>query len=102
MNFEEHYGDLTPFITLNGITPFANSMPINKCFLSTKLNKKLKKQDVSIDTYMNVIYEREQSFDTEMLEWKMQDLELDVVLIDSTRVFVKGRHFWAYCVGIKA
>ena len=43
MNFEEHYGELTGEITLNGTTPDGNSMPINKCFLGKKFQKQLKK-----------------------------------------------------------
>lgn len=62
MNFEEHYGELTGEITLNGTTPDGNSMPINKCFLGKKFQKQLKKADIQIECFMNVCYETKQRF----------------------------------------
>ncbi|EEY5795406.1 TPA: hypothetical protein ACNBXP_002054 [Escherichia coli] len=62
MNFEEHYGELTSEITLNGTIPDGNSMPINKCFLGKKFQKQLKKADIQIECFMNICYEKKQSF----------------------------------------
>lgn len=101
MNFEQHYGELTSDIRLNGITPDANSMPTDKCFLGKKFKKKLKGTDYQINSFMNVCFEKSQSFiDGEVLTWKLQGESLAVYLIESKQLFVKGKHYWAYCVGI--
>ncbi|WP_217187118.1 hypothetical protein [Enterobacter soli] len=39
MYFDEHYEELTSEIRLDGITPDANSMPMNKMFLGKKFQK---------------------------------------------------------------
>ena len=33
MNFDKHYGEKTDDITLGGLTPFGNSLPVYKCFI---------------------------------------------------------------------
>jgi len=101
MNFEEHYGEFTREILLGGITPDANSMPLNKCFLGKKFQKIIKNSEHSIDSYMNVCFEKQQGFaDGEVLDWELQGEVLPVFLIESKKLFVKGKHFWVYAVGI--
>ncbi|GHS71659.1 hypothetical protein EKTHUN627_24580 [Enterobacter kobei] len=100
-NIEQHYGELTSEITMNGITPDANSMPMNKMFLGKKFQKIIKNSTHTIDSVMNVIYEKPQSFENgEVYEWELQGLVLSVYVIECKQLFVKGKHFWAYNVGI--
>jgi len=101
MNFEQHYGDLTNDIKLNGITPYANSMPMNKIFLGKKFQKKVNTSTHNIDSYMNVIFEHPQQLNEgDVYEWVLNDLVLSVYLIEAKALFVKGKHFWVYAVGI--
>lgn len=101
MNFEQHYGELTSEIKLNGMTPDGNSMPLNKCFLDKKFQKLVKKSNHQIESYMNVIYEKKKDFKVgEVLEWELQGEKMPVFLIESKKLFVKGKHFWVYAVGI--
>ncbi|MGP8936761.1 hypothetical protein V1605_12255 [Enterobacter soli] len=58
MYFDEHYEELTSEIRLDGITPDANSMPMNKMFLGKKFQKIIKNSTYQIDSYMNVIFEK--------------------------------------------
>ncbi|WP_312282560.1 hypothetical protein [Pseudescherichia sp.] len=101
MNFEEHYGELTGEIELNGLVPYANSMPIHKCFLGKKFQKVLKKKKINIEHFMNVCFETQQDFtEGELLTWSLQGEGMDVYAIECKQLFVKGKHFWVYCVGI--
>lgn len=101
MNFERHYEEQTAYITLNGVTPVANSMPIEKCFLGKKFQKILKKETFTVNYYMNVCYDKPQEFiDGSMMIWKLREEETNVFLIESKKLFVKGKHIWVYCVGI--
>lgn len=101
MNFEQHYGEMTHYIELDGSTPLANSMPLSVMFLGKKQKKGLKKTDVKFESYMNVCFEKEQNLAIgSTLEWKLNDEIMSVYLIDSTKLFVKGKLIWAYCVGI--
>jgi hypothetical protein len=51
---------------------------------------------------MNVCFEKQQAFKSnENLTWELQDLVLDVFVIDEKKLFVKGKHFWVYAIGIK-
>lgn len=101
MNFEEHYGELTEDILLDGLIPYANSLPINKCFLGKKFQKVVKKSELPIDNFMNVCFEKEQSIkDGSTITWTLQDLELNVFVIESKKLFVKGKQVWVYAVGI--
>lgn len=95
--FDKHYEEQTPYITLDGKMPYANSLPIDLMFLGKKFKKKVKGQILS---YMNVAYDRPQQFGTD-LEWSLNGNSTEVLLIDETKLFVKGKHFWVYCVGIK-
>lgn len=100
MIFEKHYEELTNDITLNGVIPFANSTPIDISFLGKKFRKILKNESIKCNTFMNVAYEKQQDFDDSVLIWKLQDMETSVFLIEEKKLFVKGKHFWVYCVGI--
>lgn len=62
MNFDEHYGELTSEIKLDGNTPEANSMPIHKCFLGNKFKKVLKSKQINIEHFMNVCYEKKTKY----------------------------------------
>ncbi|ROP61618.1 hypothetical protein EDF81_0089 [Enterobacter sp. BIGb0383] len=101
MNFERHYEEQTAYITLGGETPIANSMPINKCFLGKKFQKILKNEGLTVNCFMNVCYDKSQSFtEGTIMKWKLREEEIDVYLIESKKLFIKGKHIWAYCVGI--
>lgn len=101
MNIEDHYGELTEDITLSGVTPVANSFPIQKCFLGKKFQKAIKNSEHEINTFMNVCFDKPQTFQNgAVLTWSLQGQNLDVILIDSKQLFVKGRNFWVYAVGI--
>lgn len=100
MIFEKHYEEQTSDITLNGVIPFANSTPIDISFLGKKFRKILKNESITCNTFMNVAYEKQQDFDGSVLIWKLQDMETSVFLIEEKKLFVKGKHFWVYCVGI--
>ncbi|HFK6417206.1 hypothetical protein [Enterobacter cloacae] len=101
MYFEEHYEELTSEIRLGGVTPDANSMPMNKMFLGKKFQKIIKNSTHNVDSYMNVIFEKKQTFNNgEVLEWELQGVVLTVFLIEYKKLFVKGKHFHVYAVGI--
>lgn len=101
MNFEQHYEELTSEIKLGGVTPDGNSMPINKMFLGKKFQKIIKKCTHNVDSYMNVIFEKKQTFkDGKVLEWELQGEVLPVFVIEYKKLFVKGKHFHVYAVGI--
>lgn len=101
MNFEQHYGEMTHYIQLDGSIPLANSMPLSVMFLGKKQKKGLKKTDIKFESFMNICYEKEQPLvDGSTYEWKLNDQIMSVYLIDSTKLFVKGKLIWAYCVGI--
>lgn len=101
MNFEQHYEELTSEIKLGGVTPDGNSMPINKIFLGKKFQKIIKNSTHNVDSYMNVIFEKKQTFkDGEVLEWELHGEVLPVFLIDYKKLFVQGKHFHVYAVGI--
>ncbi|QUG75851.1 hypothetical protein GKQ23_12970 [Erwinia sp. E602] len=97
--FEQHYEEQTPYIALDGITPTANSVPLTTSFLSKKLRKQISKESIQCDNYMNVIFEKKQTFE-KVLKWTLRELELDVVLLEEKQLFVRGKPFWAYCVVI--
>jgi len=102
MDFEQHYGELTSDIRLNGIVPDGNSMPVNAIFLTKKFKKIIKDSGYIINDFMNVCFEKQQAFKSnENLTWELQDLVLEVFVIDEKKLFVKGKHFWVYAIGIK-
>ncbi|GAK26644.1 hypothetical protein SLIQ_08210 [Serratia liquefaciens FK01] len=50
---------------------------------------------------MNIIFEKEQQLELgSMYQWSLFDVERTIVVIDKTRLFVKGRYFWVYSTGI--
>lgn len=50
---------------------------------------------------MNVCFETQQDFtEGELLTWSIQGEGMDVYAIECKQLFVKGKHFWVYCVGI--
>jgi len=101
MDFERHYGELTSEIRLDGIVPDGNSLPINTIFLTKKFKKIIKDSGYVINDFMNVCFEKPQEFkDNENLTWELQDLKFDVFVIYEKKLFVKGKHFWVYAVGM--
>lgn len=103
MNYEQHYGELTSEIRINGIIPEGNSMPINTIFLAKKFKKEITKSTLQINNYMNACFEKPQSFNVgETLTWELlgYDLTMNVYVIEDKKLFVKGKHFWVYALGI--
>ncbi|WP_006320253.1 hypothetical protein [Serratia inhibens] len=88
-----------------------NSLPTNICFLGQKYKKLLKQQlklineelDIEVDVQetMNIIFEKEQQLELGSLyQWSLFDVERNIIVIDKTRLFVKGKYFWVYSTGI--
>ena len=101
MELDRHYGDSTRDIRLDNLTPFANSLPVNKCFLGKKFQKIVKNSVHDIEDFMNVIFEKPQKITAgQLMKWSLHGLVLDVYVIDDTKLFVKGKDVWAYAVGI--
>lgn len=104
MDFEKHYGELTSDIRINGLIPDGNSMPINIIFLAKKFKKMIKETDYHIDSFMNACFEKPQDLvKGEVYKWELLDgrgLQFDVYVIDAKKLFVKGKHFWVYAIGI--
>lgn len=103
MDFEKHYGELTSDIRINGLIPDGNSMPINVIFLAKKFKKIIKETDYQIDSFMNACFEKPQDLKVgEVLKWELLDggLQFDVFIIDTKKLFVKGKNFWVYAMGI--
>lgn len=104
MDFEKHYGELTSDIRINGLIPDGNSMPINLIFLAKKFKKTINQTDYHIDSFMNACFEKQQDLKVgEVYKWELLDssgLQFDVYVIDTKKLFVKGKHFWVYAIGI--
>lgn len=101
MNIEEHFEDETPYIQLDGNTPFANGKPTLTCFLNKQLVKTLKKSGYECNQYMNVCFQSKKALRTgDTYTWKLRQLEFNVVLIGKTVLFVKGMRVYAFIVGI--
>ncbi len=103
MDFEKHYGELTSDIRINGLIPDGNSMPLSIIFLAKKFNKLVKKSEHKIDSFMNACFEKSQDLKIgEVLKWELldSDLSFDVFVIDTKKLFVKGKYFWVYAIGI--
>ena len=50
---------------------------------------------------MNVMFETKKALRTGVTyTWSLRDMEFNVVLLDKTELFVKGKRFYAYCIGI--
>ncbi|MGX1957365.1 hypothetical protein [Serratia proteamaculans] len=108
---EQHYEDDTRSILINDLVPDGNSLPTNICFLGQKFKKLLKKQlklineelemEVDVQETMNIIFEKEQQLELgSMYQWSLFDVERTIVVIDKTKLFVKGKYFWVYSTGI--
>ncbi|KLP45418.1 hypothetical protein ABR36_03465 [Enterobacter ludwigii] len=66
-----------------------------------KFQKIIKNSTHNVDSYMNVIFEKKQTFKNgEVLEWELQGEVLPVFIIEYKKLFVKGKHFHVYAVGI--
>ncbi|WP_413502217.1 hypothetical protein [Serratia proteamaculans] len=108
---DQHYEDDTRSILINDLVPDGNSLPTNVCFLRQKYKKLLKQQlklineelDIEVDVKetMNIIFEKEQQLELgSMYQWSLFDVERTIVVIEKTRLFVKGKYFWVYSTGI--
>ncbi|WP_413504089.1 hypothetical protein [Serratia grimesii] len=108
---DQHYEDDTRSILINDLVPDGNSLPNNVCFLGQKYKKRLKQQlklineelemEVDVQETMNIIFEKEQQLELgSMYQWSLFDVERTIVVIDKTRLFVKGKYFWVYSTGI--
>lgn len=101
MNIEDHFEGETPYIMMNGETPFANSKPIDQCYMGKHIKKELKKTEYKCNSFMNVIYDRKKSLRIgDTYTWSLRDMEFNVVLVGKTDLFVKGKHVFVYCVVI--
>lgn len=101
MDFEDHFNTDTPYITLDGLTPMANSKPIPNYFVNKKISKVLKKSNYDTSQHMNVIYERKLPIKTgTVLRWELHGVGFDVYVAGYSELFVKGMRVHAYCVGI--
>lgn len=99
---EKHYEELTSDILFGNVIPFANSMPIDQCFLRKKFKKTIKNAGLKITHFMNVIYEKPQNQIVQgtFMDWSLLGDISSVFVIDGTELFVKGKKYWVYCVGM--
>lgn len=101
MNLDKHYGERTPDIRLDELTPYANSLPHSKMFLSKKYQKVIKKDELPIEYYMAVVFEKPQEIvEGQLMTWTLDDLTLNVYVLEHKQLFVRGKYVWAYAVGI--
>jgi hypothetical protein len=115
MDMERHYDEDTISILIGGgdagITPQANSLPYHKCFVGKKHSKLLKnllkdlndkvEEDVTIEECMNIAFTQDPDFlGGELYEWSLFDDIKNIMIIDKTRLYVKGLYFWVYAVGV--
>lgn len=101
MDFEQHFNEDTPYITLDGFTPMANSKPIDNIFLNKKVKKVLKGSGYTSSQHMNVVYEQKKSIKVgSIVRWELRGMSFDVVVLGYGDLFVKGLRVHAYCVGI--
>lgn len=101
MDFEQHFNDDTPYITLDGFTPMANSKPIDNIFLNKKVKKELKSSGYTSSQHMNVIYDKKKPIKVgSTLRWELRGMGFDVLVLGYGELFVKGLRVHAYCVGI--
>ncbi|HAV1973412.1 TPA: hypothetical protein JG946_003772 [Enterobacter hormaechei subsp. steigerwaltii] len=101
MDLEAHFEGETPYITLDGHTPYANSKPIENMFMNKQVKKELKNSGYKCSHFMNVIYEKKKALRKgDTYTWKLRDMEFNVVLLGKAELFVKGKHVYVYCVGI--
>ncbi|WP_281549754.1 hypothetical protein [Kluyvera cryocrescens] len=83
---ENHYEGKTPYILLNGITPFMNSLPYHKLLLTNKLIKKNLKQYPS-EHLMNIAFEKPQDVKTgDVLSWTLDDLVMKVTVLTNDKI----------------
>ena len=100
-SYEEHFEEDTPYITLDGKTPMANSKTLSTCFVNKKIRKELKKSTYECTHFMNVVFESKQKLRVgDTYKWKLRDIEIDVVLLEHKELFVRGIHVFNYSVGI--
>lgn len=101
MDFEQHFNEDTPYITLDGFTPMANSKPIDNVFLNNKVKKVLKGSGYNSSQHMNVVYEQKKPIEVgSIVRWELRGMSFDVVVLGYGVLFVKGLRVHAYCVGI--
>ncbi len=108
---DQHYEDDTRSILINDLVPDGNSLPTNICFLGQKYKKLLKQQlklineelemKVDVQETMNIIFEKEQQLELgSMYQWSLFDVERNIIVIDKTKLFVKGKYFFIFLLGI--
>ena len=101
MNLDKHYGERTPDIRLDDLIPYANSLPHSKMFLNKKVQKLIKKNQLPIEYYMAVVFEKPQEIlEGQLMTWNLDDVTLNVYVLEHKQLFVRGKYVWAYAVGI--
>ncbi|MDA8518695.1 hypothetical protein [Citrobacter sp. Igbk 16] len=102
---KEHYGEQTPYILVDNVTPMMNSLPFQRGFLGNKKLKKILKNhelNDSVQYIMNIAFTTPQQLEIgEVIEWSMKDLNLEVIVLSHERAFVKGTYVWIVVAGIK-
>lgn len=97
---ENHYEGKTPYILVNGNTPFMNSLPYHSCLLTNKLIKKTLKKYQS-DHLMNIAFDKPQAVKVgDVLSWSLDDLVMNVTVLTNDKIFVKGVYSYLVVVSI--
>ncbi len=104
MMYDKHYDEMTPYILVDGITPFANSIATHNVHIAEGSNRRCKKKLKQIsknyngEYHMNIIFEKNQSFsEGDILTWKLHDEVMKLCVIDNGKLFVKGKHYYSFC-----
>lgn len=102
---QQHYKEETPYILVDNVTPMMNSLPFERGFMGNKkLKKVLKNHEYNdqVKYIMNIAFTKPQELEVgELIEWRMRDLVMEVVVLSHERAFVKGTYVWLVVVGIK-
>lgn len=101
----QHYDEtITPYIVLDNATPIMNSLPFNRALMGNKKLKKILRDHEVNDTVqdiMNIAFQHEQQLEVgDVVEWRLRDVVLNVVVLSHDKAFVKGVYVWVSTVGI--
>lgn len=103
-NYEQpHYEqDKVAQITLGTDTPFYNSLPYNRSYITNKIIKKEIKQNKDLQSFVTVGFFDDKGYKTQdTTTWSLGLLTIDVVVVNKCKAFIKGKNVWIYTIGFK-
>lgn len=100
---EQHYEGRTPYIKVNGVTPFMNTLPFHYSSIANKKSKKaLKNVTHPYDSAMNIAFEKSQGFKSgDEITWEDGNMTITCTVLLEQKAFIKGNYYWLSCVVIK-